>query len=221
MGTPPAQRAAGFWHELRGGVAEVRERRWMWTFMPALSAYHLVALPCVLALGPVIADRDLGGVSAGFTLWETTLGREIPPEALSRVTSLDWFTTAGLRPLGFAAVAAVAAAGGTRATMLVASLVVLALLCVALVGGMCGGCAWRRRLPWRRDYAAGERQQRWVGRGWDGRVPLSPRFRAVRCCARSTVRKPSHSLRFPHSRFPAAPSCAETSRSPTSLPSRG
>ena len=75
------------------------------------------------------------GVSAGFTLWETTLGREIPPGALSRVTSLDWFTTAGLMPLGFAAVAAVAAALGTRTTMLVASLVVLALLVVALAVG--------------------------------------------------------------------------------------
>ena len=150
MGSPPAQRAAdaasGFWAELRGGVAEVRRRRWMWTFMPALTAYHLIALPCVLALGPVIADRELGGAGswavivacfgagtilgaiaalrlraraadarlhgllpgrglpadhhrlrglhrgdrglraaggdrrrAGFTLWETTLGREIPP----------------------------------------------------------------------------------------------------------------------------------------------
>jgi len=206
MGAQPAQRAAGaaagFWAELRGGVAEVRRRRWMWSFMPALTTYHLVALPCVLALGPVIADRELGGagswavivtcfgigtiigavlslrlrlerpmlacvlcfmgaacqpviigfagstgaiaafellagigVSAGFTLWETTLGREIPPHALSRVTSLDWFTTAGAMPLGFAAVAGVAAAFGTRTTMLAATLVVLALLGLALAMG--------------------------------------------------------------------------------------
>ena len=206
MGSVPAQRAteavSGFWKELRGGVAEVRRRRWMWTFMPALTTYHLVALPCVLALGPVIADRDLGGagswavivtcfgigtiiggilslrlrlerpmlactlcfgaaacqpiivgfagstasiaafellagigVSAGFTLWETTLGREIPTGALSRVTSLDWFTTAGAMPLGFAAVAGVAAAVGTRTTMLAASLVVLGLLLAALAAG--------------------------------------------------------------------------------------
>ena len=206
MGSPPAQRAAdavsGFWAELRGGVGEVRRRRWMWTFMPALTAYHLIALPCVLALGPVIADRELGGagswavivtcfgagtilgailalrlraerpmlvcticflaaacqpiiigfagstaaiagfellagigVSAGFTLWETTLGREIPPGSLSRVTSLDWFTTAGAMPLGFAFVAAVAAALGTRPTMLAASLTVLALLFAALAVG--------------------------------------------------------------------------------------
>jgi MFS family permease len=206
MGSVPAARAvdavSGFWAELRGGVAEVRRRRWMWTFMPALTAYHLIALPCVLALGPVIADRELGGagawaiivtcfgvgtilgalvalrlrasrpmlvcvicflaaacqpiiigfagstgaiaafellagigVSAGFTLWETTLGREIPAGSLSRVTSLDWFTTAGAMPLGFAFVAAVAAGLGTRTTMLWASLVVLALLCVSLAVG--------------------------------------------------------------------------------------
>ena len=206
MGAQPAQRAAdaaaGFWAELRGGFAEVRRRRWIWSFMPALTTYHLVALPCVLALGPVIADRELGGagswavivtcfgigtilgailslrlrlerpmlacvtfflaaacqpviigfagstgaiavfellagigVSAGFTLWETTLGREIPPHALSRVTSLDWFTTAGAMPLGFAAVAGVAAALGTRTTMLLATLMVLALLVAALAVG--------------------------------------------------------------------------------------
>jgi predicted MFS family arabinose efflux permease len=197
-----AEAVGGFWDELRGGVAEVRERRWMWTFMPALTSYHLIALPCVLALGPVIADRELGGagawavivvcfgigtivggllalrlrfdrpmlacvicflaaacqpiiigfagstgaiaafellagigVSAGFTLWETTLGREIPPGALSRVTSLDWFSTAGAMPLGFAVVAAVAAGLGTRTTMFAASTIVLALLLVALAVG--------------------------------------------------------------------------------------
>jgi hypothetical protein len=214
MGSVPLVRAAdavsGFWDELRGGIAEVRARRWMWTFMPALTAYHLIALPCVLALGPVIADRELGGagawavivtcfgvgtilgallalrlrferpmlactvcflaaacqpliigfagstgaiaafellagigVSGGFTLWETTLGREIPSGSLSRVTSLDWFTTAGAMPLGFAFVAAVAAGLGTRPTMLAASLGVLALLCAALAVGDV------RRLPLR------------------------------------------------------------------------
>jgi MFS family permease len=206
MGSPPSPRAAeepaGFLDELRGGIAEVRRRRWMWSFMPALTAYHLIALPCVLALGPVVADRWLAGasswaviaagfglgtilggilslrvrfdrpmlacvvcfagaacqpiiigfggstaaiaafellagiaVSAGFTQWETTLGREIPAHALSRVTSLDWFTTAGAMPLGFAAVAGVAAAIGTRTTMLVSTLVVLALLAAALAAG--------------------------------------------------------------------------------------
>jgi MFS family permease len=191
----------GFWADLKGGVGEVRKRRWMWSFMPAFTAYHLLALPGVLALGPVICARELNGasswaaivtcfgigtivggvaslrihparpmlactlcfiaaaaqpliigyggstpviaglelvagiaVTAGFTQWDTTLGREIPPHALSRVTSLDWFTTVGAMPLGFAGVAAVAGAIGTRTTLTLAGFTVMALClaCLAL-----------------------------------------------------------------------------------------
>jgi MFS family permease len=191
-----------FWRDLKGGVHEVAHRRWMWTFMPGFSAYHLLALPCVLALGPVIADRELSGasswaaittcfgvgtiagsvvalrtsprhpmygatlaflvaacqaliiayggstvviaalllvagvaVSYGFTLWDTSLGREIPPAALSRVTSLDWFTTTGLMPVGFALVAPAAELFGTRTTMLVSALIVIGLFVAALAAG--------------------------------------------------------------------------------------
>jgi MFS family permease len=191
-----------FWRDLKGGIAEVAKRRWMWTFMPAFTAYHLLALPCVLALGPVIADTELSGaaswaaistafgigtilgsvlvlrtrprhpmfgatvafmvaacqplivayggstpviaalelltgiaVSYGFTLWETSLGREIPPQALSRVTSLDWFTTTGAMPIGFAVVAPVAALLGTETTMLVCGLIVIGLCGAALAVG--------------------------------------------------------------------------------------
>ncbi len=170
--------------------------------MPAFSAYHLLALPCVLALGPVIADRELHGASSwaaivtsfgigtlvgntvalrtkprhpmfaatvafmvaalqapiiaygsstvviaalelvagiavaiGFTLWETSLGREIPPQALSRVTSLDWFTTTGAMPLGFALVAPAAQLFGTQETMLACGLIVIVLCAAALAAG--------------------------------------------------------------------------------------
>jgi MFS family permease len=191
-----------FWRDLKQGVDEVRRRRWMWTFMPAFSAYHLLALPCVLALGPAIADEALHGASSwaaivtsfgigtlvgntvalrtkprhpmfaatiafmvaalqapiiaygsstvviaalelvagiavaiGFTLWETSLGREIPPQALSRVTSLDWFTTTGAMPLGFALVAPAAQLFGTQETMLACGLIVIALCAAALAAG--------------------------------------------------------------------------------------
>jgi MFS family permease len=191
-----------FWADLKGGIAEVAKRRWMWTFMPGFSAYHLLALPCVLALGPVIADRELNGasswatitacfgigtilgsvvalrlrarhpmygaavafigascqpliiaygdstaaiaallavagvaVSYGFTLWDTSLGREIPPQALSRVTSLDWFTTTGLMPVGFAVVAPAAEVIGTRTTMLACGVIVITLFAAALAVG--------------------------------------------------------------------------------------
>jgi MFS family permease len=191
-----------FWRDLKGGIHEVAQRRWMWTFMPGFSAYHLLALPCVLALGPVIADRELSGASSwaaistcfgigtiagsivalriaphhpmygatlaflgaacqpliiayggstlaiaalllvagvavayAFTLWDTSLGREIPPDALSRVTSLDWFTTTGLMPIGFALVAPAAELFGTRMTMLVSAVIVIMLFLGALAAG--------------------------------------------------------------------------------------
>jgi MFS family permease len=194
---PPGE-GTGFLAELRGGIAEVRRRRWMWSFMPGMSAYHLIALPGLLALGPVIADRELGGagawgvitscfgigtiagnlvalrvqpsrpmlvaavgfvfaatqpmivalggtvpviaggellagiaVSFGFGQWETTLGREIPVHALARVTSLDYFTTAGVMPLGYALVGPVAALAGTRPTMVACGVVVMALCAAA------------------------------------------------------------------------------------------
>jgi MFS family permease len=191
-----------FMRDLKGGIHEVARRRWMWTFMPAFTAYHLLALPCVLALGPVIADRELSGASSwavistsfgigtiagsvlvlrakprhpmygatiafmlaacqspiiafggstlviaglqllagiavayGFTLWDTSLGREVPAEALGRVTSLDWFTTTGVMPIGFVVVAPATQLLGTQATMAAAGAIVIALLLAALAAG--------------------------------------------------------------------------------------
>ncbi|HZB74924.1 MAG TPA: MFS transporter [Solirubrobacteraceae bacterium] len=197
---PHAEHAAPhFWSELKGGIAEVRARRWMLAFMPPFSAYHFVALPCVLALGAVLADRELGGagswaiivscfgagtiagsiaglrwkpprpmlaatlafvaaacqpaiialagstaaiavlealagiaVAIGFTQWETTLGRLIPGRALSRVTSLDWFTTVGVMPLGYAVAGPLADTFGLHETMVGASVITVALFLAAL-----------------------------------------------------------------------------------------
>jgi hypothetical protein len=86
----------------------------------------------------VIAGLELlAGIAVayGFTLWETSLGREIPPKALSRVTSLDYFTTTGAMPLGFALVAPAAQLFGTRNTMLACGLIVIALCAAALAAG--------------------------------------------------------------------------------------
>ena len=167
--------------------------------MPGFSAYHLVALPCVLGLGAVLADRELGGagswaiisasfgggtilgsvlglrwkprhpmrvaalafvgaslqpaiialagstaaiaafeavagvaVAIGFAQWMTTLGRLIPDHALSRVTSLDWFTTVGLMPLGYAAAGPIADVAGLHATMVGAAVLTAACFVAAL-----------------------------------------------------------------------------------------
>ena len=196
----PEHLAPHFWAELKGGIAEVRRRRWMLAFMPPFSAYHFIALPCVLALGAVLADQELGGagswaiitacfgagtilgsilglrwkpphpmlaatlafvgagcqpaiialagstaaiaafealagvaVAIGFTQWETTLGRLIPGRALSRVTSLDWFTTVGLMPLGYAVAGPLADVFGLHETMVGATVITVAMFLGALL----------------------------------------------------------------------------------------
>jgi MFS family permease len=195
----PDAPAPHFWDELKGGIAEVRARRWMLAFIPPFSVYHFVALPCVLALGAVLADRELGGagawaitvscfgvgtiagsivgmrwkpsrpmlvavlafvgascqpaiialggstaaiaafqavagiaVSIGFTQWETTLGRLIPARALSRVTSLDWFTTVGIMPLGYAVAGPLADTFGLHETMVGATVLTVAMFLACL-----------------------------------------------------------------------------------------
>jgi hypothetical protein len=85
----------------------------------------------------IAALQVLTGVAVayGFTLWDTSLGREIPPGAPSRVTSLDWFTTTGTMPVGFALVAPAAELFGTRTTMLACGLIVVGLFAAALAAG--------------------------------------------------------------------------------------
>ena len=56
--------AGGFLHELRGGWAEVRSRTWVWTVLLAVCAYHLIVLPSIFVLGPVLADSELDGASS-------------------------------------------------------------------------------------------------------------------------------------------------------------
>jgi MFS family permease len=57
---------------LREGWREVRSRSWVMAMLAGLGTYHLVVLPSVFALGPVLADDELGGpaawaaISAGF-----------------------------------------------------------------------------------------------------------------------------------------------------------
>jgi hypothetical protein len=89
--------------------------------------------PVIIALGgttAVIAGLELlAGIAVSFAFgqWETTLGREIPEHALARVTSLDYFSSAGVMPLGFALVGPVAGLAGTVPTMVVSGLFVLGL----------------------------------------------------------------------------------------------
>jgi MFS family permease len=78
----------------------------------------------LLALGALLSG---GAMMLGNAVWETTLQRHIPDEALSRVSSYDWFGSLVFYPLGLAIWGPVAAAIGIEASLWLA---------FALMGGM-------------------------------------------------------------------------------------
>jgi MFS family permease len=173
-----------FASDLRGGWREVRARTWVWAFLLGMVVYHVVVLPSVFVLGPVLmADENNGatswaiiviafglgsivadvlllrwrppfalraaaaalalascqaviigsglpvaaiaaveffaaiGVSAFFTLWETSLQEHIPEDRISRVSSYDYVASAGMMPLGVLLAGPVSDAVGVHETL--------------------------------------------------------------------------------------------------------
>jgi MFS family permease len=64
LGDEEQQPEEGFVAQLRGGWREVRSRSWVWTMLIALGAYHVIVLPSVFVLGPILAHRELNGASS-------------------------------------------------------------------------------------------------------------------------------------------------------------
>lgn len=54
----------GFLTGLRGGWREVRSRSWVLAGLASLLGYHVIVLPAIFVLGPVLADDELGGPEA-------------------------------------------------------------------------------------------------------------------------------------------------------------
>ncbi|MGI8421817.1 MAG: MFS transporter [Gaiellaceae bacterium] len=180
----PAVRGS-FLRDLADGWSVVRSRSWLWISIAQFSLFQLVALATFVVLGPLVAQRSLGGASAwalivaasgvgaiagnalalrfrplhplrwvfglillsapSFVLlavaapagaiaaaelgtgvafglagavWETKMQQQVPPEALSRVSSWEWVGSTALRPLGLGLVGPLAAVVGVRATLL-------------------------------------------------------------------------------------------------------
>ncbi|MFF7211877.1 MFS transporter [Streptomyces sp. NPDC008238] len=63
-GAAPAAAAATFLTQLREGWAQVRSRSWVWSGMAAIAVYHVVVLPSVFVLGPVLAEDEWGGAAS-------------------------------------------------------------------------------------------------------------------------------------------------------------
>ena len=173
-----------FASDLRGGWREVRARTWVWAFLAGMVVYHVIVLPSIFVLGPVLMEDELDGatswaiivtafglgsivadllllrwrprfalraaavglaiascqaviigsglpilaiaaveffeaigVSAFFTLWETSLQEHIPEDSISRVSSYDYVASAGMMPLGAVVAGPVSAALGIHETL--------------------------------------------------------------------------------------------------------
>ena len=170
-----------FFTSLKEGWSEVRSRSWVTAFLGGMASYHVIVLPAIFVLGPVLAADEMDGakswaiITAGFgvgcvvgdllllrwkprfalrvaslmligascqaafigsgfgvwaiaglevlagicvtgtfTLWETSLQEHIPDRALSRVSSYDYLTSAGLIPVGNLLIGGFSAAVGVR-----------------------------------------------------------------------------------------------------------
>ncbi|MGH2856883.1 MAG: MFS transporter [Solirubrobacteraceae bacterium] len=94
-----------------------------------------VAFALLAPLAAVAALACAAGLA--FSLfevwWGTALIRNVPPHALSRVSSYDWMGSLALMPLGFAISGPLAAALGARAVLGVGALAAVGMLALALI----------------------------------------------------------------------------------------
>ena len=60
----PAAASARFLIGLRQGWSQVRSRSWVLAFLGGMAAYHVVVLPAIFVLGPVLAADELDGASS-------------------------------------------------------------------------------------------------------------------------------------------------------------
>jgi MFS family permease len=81
----PARQPASFLSDLREGWVAFRSRRWVWTFVVYFALGNMM-WAAWSALGPVIADRDLGGAAAwGTVLAATGIGALIGSALATRI----------------------------------------------------------------------------------------------------------------------------------------
>jgi MFS family permease len=127
------------------GWRAVRERAWLVRFLVVLLGYHLVMLPCVWVLGPLIAERELDGA----TSWGVINGAFAVGAIVGSVLAVRARTHPSMRFVGFAFAlaslqAAVIALGGTTAG--IAAFLALAGVAVALAWIMWESTV-QRRMP--------------------------------------------------------------------------
>lgn len=122
----PAER---FLSGLRTGWRAVRSRSWVLAFLAGWSAYSVLVLPAIFVLGPVLADRELGG-AAGWAVITSGFGIG---SLLGDLLLLVWRPRFALRIGALALVGAscqAAIIGGGLGVWSIAALELLAGICV-------------------------------------------------------------------------------------------
>jgi MFS family permease len=116
---------------LIGGLVALRIRPRKPLAASCAAAWPIVLQPLGFALGfplwALIAVSVVGGVGVAIhiALWFTVFQENVPPEAVSRVSSYDSFGSFVLGPLGAALAGPVAAAIGIRETLLAAAALIV------------------------------------------------------------------------------------------------
>jgi MFS family permease len=145
-----------FLRELAEGFREVRARRWLWVTIVVASAWLFLAYAPLYALGPVVAEDDLGGAGA----WATILAAYGLGGVAGGLVALRWRPR---RPL-YTPVPALLAVGAPLWSITVAS---------ALAGGSFGvfGVLWDTAMQTRVPPAALSRVSSF---DWMGSLALLP-----------------------------------------------
>ena len=115
---------------LLGGLLALRFRPRKPLAASCISAWPIILQPLAFGLGlplPVliaVSALSGAGIAVHLALWFTVFQQQVPPEAMSRVSSYDSFGSFVLGPLGAALAGPVAAAIGIRETLLGAAAVI-------------------------------------------------------------------------------------------------
>ncbi|MGK5637136.1 MFS transporter [Streptomyces sp. URMC 126] len=90
-------------------VARFRPRSQGWAALAGLAAYGVAPLSLTLPVHPVVVVAAYAVAGAGIELfnvpWFTATQREVAPDKLARVSSLDFLVSYGLAPAGLALIA--------------------------------------------------------------------------------------------------------------------
>ena len=102
-----------FLAELRGGWDAVRSRTWLWLMIVLFAVFQILVLATLFVLGPVVAERDLGGPAAWATIMTAwgigavagaMVGMRVdPPRPLIACNATVMLVVAPMFLLGFAA----------------------------------------------------------------------------------------------------------------------